>query len=109
MRLVAVGLAVVALTACGGEDEPAADVAAVTCSDTGLTVTPRVRSQPDGSVQVEADVRGQGVSLTVNGQPARGGTVMQLSPGNVRVKCRHANGSMEASFEVVEGEQQSGG
>ena len=68
-----------------------------------LTVTPRVKAQPDG-VHLRVNVSQEhGVSVTVSERQARGALVMQLSPGEHRVRCSHGDGgSMESAFEVVE-------
>jgi hypothetical protein len=108
VRLAAAGLAALALAACGGEDEEApAGVAEITCSNTTLTVTPRVRTHAHG-VHVEANVSEEpGVSLTISRRRVRGSVVIQLAPGTHRAVCRHTDGgSMESSFEVLPGERQ---
>jgi hypothetical protein len=106
VRLAANALVLIALStaACGGDDaEPAVDVAEIRCSSTRLTVTPRVKARPDG-VHLEVLVSQEhGVLVTINEQQARGGLVMQLPPGDHRVRCAHGDGgSMESTFEVVE-------
>jgi hypothetical protein len=108
VRLAAGALVLLALSApaCGGDDaEPAADVGEINCSSTMLTVTPRVQARPDG-VHLRVNVSQEhGVSVTIGEQQARGGLVMQLSPGDHRVRCTHGDGgSMESAFEVVEPE-----
>ena len=105
MRLAAGALVLIVLTtgACGGNDEePAAAAGEINCSSTMLTVTPRVKAQPDG-VHLRVNVSQEhGVTVTVSEQQARGALVMQLSPGDHRVRCSHGDGgSMESAFEVV--------
>jgi hypothetical protein len=108
VRLAAGALVLLALSApaCGGEDaEPAADVGEINCSSTRLAVTLRVKASPDG-VHLHVNVSQEhGVSVTVDEQPARGSVVMQLAPGDHRVRCsRGDGGSLESTFEVVEPE-----
>jgi hypothetical protein len=108
VRPAAGALVLLALSApaCGGDDaEPAADVGEVNCSSTTLIVTPRVNARPDG-VHLRVNVSQEhGVSVTVSEQRARGGVVMQLAPGDHRVRCSRGDGSsLESTFEVVEPE-----
>lgn len=105
MRLaVALGVAVLSTAACGGdEEEPAADAGDIRCSSTMLTVeTPRVKARSDG-VHVQVSVSQEhGVSASIDEQHVRGGVVLQLAPGDHRVRCSHGDGgSMESTFEVV--------
>jgi hypothetical protein len=91
--------------ACGGdEQEPAAAVGDIRCSSTMLTVeTPRVIARPDG-VHLHVSVsQERGVSASVDEQRVRGGVVLQLTPGEHRVRCSHGDGgSMESFLHVVE-------
>jgi hypothetical protein len=65
--------------------------------------TPRVQARPDGVHLLVQLSQEHGVSVTIEGQPVRGGVVLQLSPGGHRVKCSDGTGgSMEAGFEVGE-------
>jgi hypothetical protein len=106
VRLAAGALVLLALSgpACGGDDaEPAAAAGEINCSSTMLTVTPRVKARPDG-VHLRVNISQEhGVSVSVSEQQARGALVMQLSPGDHRVRCsRGDGGSLESTFEVVE-------
>jgi hypothetical protein len=103
---LAAALAFVLLSAaaCGGdEEEPAAGVGDIRCSSTMLIVeTPRVMARPDG-VHVKVSVSQEhGVSASIDEQRVRGAAVLQLTPGEHRVRCSHGDGgSMESFFEVV--------
>jgi hypothetical protein len=106
VRLASGALVLLALSApaCGGDDtEPAAAAGEINCSSTMLTVTPRVKARPDG-VHLRVNVSQEhGVLVTVSEQQARGALVLQLSPGDHRVRCsRGDGGSLESTFEVVE-------
>jgi hypothetical protein len=100
---VAFALVLLSAAACGGtEEEPAVAVGEIRCSSTTLLVTQRVKARPDG-VHLQVSVSQEhGVSASIDEQRVRGGVVLQLAPGDHRVRCSHGNGgSMESSFEVV--------
>jgi len=107
-RVAALAFVLLSPAACGGdEQEPAADVGEISCSSTTQIVTPRVQARRDG-VHLEVSVSQEhGVSASIDGQRVRGGVVLQLSPGDHRVRCSHADGgSLESPFEVVEADAQ---
>jgi hypothetical protein len=101
---VAFAFVLLSAAACGGdEEEPAAGVGDIRCSSTMLIVeTPRVMARPDG-VHVKVSVSQEhGVSASIDEQRVRGAAVLQLTPGEHRVRCSHGDGgSMESFFEVV--------
>jgi hypothetical protein len=109
LRLVAaLGFVLLSAAACGGdEEEPAANAGEISCSSTTLLVTQRVKARPDG-VHLQVLVsQERGVSASIDEQRVRGGVVLQLSPGDHRVRCSHGNGgSLESTFEVVEADAQ---
>jgi hypothetical protein len=107
-RAFALGFVLLSAAACGGEEEePAADVGEISCSSTTLLVTQRVRTRPDGvHLQVRVSQE-RGVSASIDEQRVRGGVVLQLTPGDHRIRCSHGDGSsMESTFEVVEADAQ---
>jgi hypothetical protein len=105
---VAFALVLLSAAACGGdEEEPAAAVGEISCSSTTLLVTQRVQARPDGvHLQVRVSQE-RGVSASIDEQRVRGGVVLQLSPGDHRIRCSGGDGSsMESTFEVVEADAQ---
>jgi hypothetical protein len=105
VRLAAGALVLLALAApaCGGEEEePVAAAGEINCSSTRLTLTQRVKARADG-VHLRVNVSQEhGVSTSIDEQRVRGVVVLQLSPGDHRVRCSSGDGSsMESPFEVV--------
>jgi hypothetical protein len=116
VRVASAGLALLAAAAaCGGEaaapEEPRlADVARIECSESGVSVTPRVRARPDG-VHVLVVTRSERMHVTLMGPDgglggADGAVVHPFPPGRVEARCydTELDRTRVAPFEVVDEE-----